>query len=173
MLEVSTDSAEIFCPRLGPAAAKLLGYEACLHVERQIISTTLDVEATSQVPATSRHNKRKCHPGGRRHWMWYRVHSALTTICRARAKFFVSMWLIDLAEQLPRAKLDGYDVSSSQFPPPEWLPRNVKLEVLDALAEVPSSLVEKYDVVHIGLLVLVVGDNPLRLLRNVIRMLST
>lgn len=173
MLEVSTDSAEIFCPRLGPATAESLGYEACSHVERQIISTTLDVEATSQVPATSRHNKRKYHPGGRRHRMWYRVHSALTTICRARAKFVVSIWLIDLAEQLPRAKLVGYDVSPLQFPPPEWLPRNVKLEVLDALAEVPSSLVENYDVVHIGLLVLVVGDNPLPLLRNVIRMLST
>lgn len=83
-----------------------------------------------------------------------------------------SIWLIDLAEQLPQAKLDGYDISSAQFPPTEWLPSNVQLETLDALAEVPKPLIEKYDVIHLGLLVLVAGDDPLPLLRNVVRMLS-
>ncbi|KAI4098050.1 MAG: hypothetical protein LQ339_006618 [Xanthoria mediterranea] len=115
------------------------------------------------------------------HWMWRRqvkylllpaITSENTILEVADIGCGTGIWLIDLAEQLPRAKLVGYDVSPLQFPPPEWLPRNVKLEVLDALAEVPSSLVENYDVVHIGLLVLVVGDNPLPLLRNVIRMLK-
>ncbi|KAI4117271.1 MAG: hypothetical protein LQ338_007578 [Usnochroma carphineum] len=82
-----------------------------------------------------------------------------------------SIWLVDLAEQLPWAQLDGYDISSSQFPPAEWLPRNVKLMTLDALAEIPSSLIEKYDVIHVGLLVLVAGDDPMPLLRNLRRML--
>ncbi|KAL9031755.1 MAG: hypothetical protein Q9196_000232 [Gyalolechia fulgens] len=84
-----------------------------------------------------------------------------------------SIWLIDLAQQLPHAQLDGYDISSTQFPPAEWLPSNVKLKTLDALAEVPSSLVSTYDVIHAGLVVLVAGDDPVPLLRNLIKMLST
>ncbi|KAL8760291.1 MAG: hypothetical protein Q9184_003386 [Pyrenodesmia sp. 2 TL-2023] len=68
-------------------------------------------------------------------------------------------------------KLDGYDISSSQVPPQPWLPTNVSLVTLDALAEIPDSHVGKYDVIHIGLLVLVAGDDPLPLLRNVIRLL--
>ncbi|KAL8704725.1 MAG: hypothetical protein Q9225_008069, partial [Loekoesia sp. 1 TL-2023] len=82
------------------------------------------------------------------------------------------VWLIDLAEQLPQAELDGYDISSSQFPPQKWLPKNIHLMTLDALAEVPESLVEKYDVVHVGLLVLAVGNDPMPLLRNLSRMLK-
>ena len=84
----------------------------------------------------------------------------------------ISIWLIDLAEQLPRGQLDGYDISSAQFPPAKWLPANVKLSTLDALAEVPAPLVGRYDVIHIGLLVLVLGDDPGPLLRNILRMLS-
>lgn len=80
--------------------------------------------------------------------------------------------MIDLAEQLPLVQLHGYDLSSSQFPPKEWLPNNVKLMTLDALAEVPSELIEVYDVIHVGLLVLVAGDDPMPLLRNLIKMLS-
>ncbi|KAL8787997.1 MAG: hypothetical protein Q9213_001889 [Squamulea squamosa] len=83
-----------------------------------------------------------------------------------------TIWLVDLAEQLPHAQLDGYDISSSQWPPAEWLPSNVKLKTLDALAIVPNHLVEKYDVIHIGLLVLVARDDPKPLLKNVLSMLK-
>ena len=81
--------------------------------------------------------------------------------------------MIDLSEQLPLAQLDGFDISDSQFPPQQWLPNNVKLRTHDALAEVPNELVEKYDVIHLGLLVLVAGDNPTNLLNNAVKMLST
>ena len=80
--------------------------------------------------------------------------------------------MIDLSEQLPLAQLDGFDISDSQFPPQQWLPSNVKLRTHDALAEVPNELVEKYDVIHLGLLVLVAGDNPTILLNNAVKMLS-
>lgn len=48
----------------------------------------------------------------------------------------------------------------------------MELTTLNALAEIPSILVEKYDVIHIGLLVLVAGDEPVPLLKNVVKMLS-
>ena len=80
--------------------------------------------------------------------------------------------MIDLAEQLPSAQLDGFDISSSQFPPKEWLPTNVTLVTHNALNPVPSEFVAKYDVIHVGLLVLVAGEDPSRLLRNLIKMLS-
>ena len=80
--------------------------------------------------------------------------------------------MIDLSDQLPLAQLEGFDISDSQFPPQEWLPTNVKLTTRDALAEVPSTLVERYDVIDLGLLVLVAGDNPMTLLNNAVKMLS-
>lgn len=80
--------------------------------------------------------------------------------------------MIDLSEQLPLAQLDGFDISDSQFPPQQWLPSNVKLTTQDALAEVPDELEKRYDVVHLGLLVLVAGDNPMTLLNNALKMLS-
>ena len=43
---------------------------------------------------------------------------------------------------------------------------------LDILDEVPTHLVERYDIVHVGLLVLVARNDPMPLLRNLVRMLS-
>lgn len=85
-----------------------------------------------------------------------------------------SIWLIELAEKLPStAQLDGFDISSAQFPAREWLPKNVNLTNLDVLAPVPEHLIAKYDIVHIGLFVTVVqDDDPLPLLDNLLLMLS-
>ena len=48
------------------------------------------------------------------------------------------------------------------------------LNTLDILKPVPEELREKYDVVHVGLLVLVVeNDNPILTLDNLLAMLST
>lgn len=72
------------------------------------------------------------------------------------------------------AQLDGFDVSEDQFPDKGWLPKNVTLSTLDSLAPLPDHLVGKYDVVHIGLLVMIIkNENPVPLLNNVMAMLST
>ena len=84
----------------------------------------------------------------------------------------VRIWVVDVAEEFPNAELHGYDISSSQFPPPEYRPSNVTLSTLDALAPVPQDLVEAYDIVHVGLLVIVARSDPLALLDNLLRMLS-
>lgn len=71
-------------------------------------------------------------------------------------------------------QLDGFDISADQFPDKGWLPKNVTLNTLDSLAPLPEHLVAKYDVVHIGLVVMIIkNENPTPLLKNVMAMLST
>lgn len=85
-----------------------------------------------------------------------------------------SVWLTDLSRHLATtAQLDGFDVDTSQAPPREWLPPNVNIRTWDIFTDVPDELVEQYDVVHVKLLVFVVKGDPIPILRNLIRMLST
>ncbi|QSZ29229.1 hypothetical protein DSL72_003741 [Monilinia vaccinii-corymbosi] len=88
------------------------------------------------------------------------------------------IWLLDVAKQLAdsntSAQLDGFDISSAQYPPSGLLPSNVKLDILDIFEPVPEALWGKYDVVHIGLLCLVVRDcNPGPVLDNLLKLLSS
>lgn len=85
------------------------------------------------------------------------------------------IWLIETARSVPAStQLDGFDISAAQFPDKGWLPQNVTLSILDSLAPLPEHLVGKYDIVHIGLVVMLIkGENPVPLLKNVMAMLST
>ncbi|MCJ1353415.1 MAG: hypothetical protein MMC33_003401 [Icmadophila ericetorum] len=83
------------------------------------------------------------------------------------------IWLIDLAKEAPHVQCDGFDISDAQFPHRNWIPRNVTLDTLDVLKPVPESLQGKYDVVHVGLVVLVVENgDPLPLLDNLLTLLK-
>ena len=71
------------------------------------------------------------------------------------------------------AQLDGFDISPVQFPHTVWLPKNVTLDSLDILKPLPAHLRGEFDIVHVGLLVLVVeNDDPLLVLDNLLAMLS-
>ena len=85
------------------------------------------------------------------------------------------IWLIETARSVPAStQLDGFDISADQFPDRGWLPQNVTLSTLDSLAPLPEHLVGKYDIIHIGLVVMLIkGENPVPLLKNVMAMLST
>ena len=85
------------------------------------------------------------------------------------------IWLVELARILPAStKLDGYDISSEQYPAKEWLPKNVTLGTLNALDTVPDALRGKYDIVHISLFVMLVrNEDPGPILNNLMLMLST
>ena len=85
------------------------------------------------------------------------------------------IWLIETARSVPAStQLDGFDISADQFPDKGWLPQNVTLSTLDSLAPLPNHLVGKYDIVHIGLVVMLIkGEDPVPLLKNVMAMLST
>ncbi|KIM98665.1 hypothetical protein OIDMADRAFT_20143 [Oidiodendron maius Zn] len=84
------------------------------------------------------------------------------------------LWLLDLAENLPKTvQLDGYDISDSQYPSQAGLGKNVSLNVLDAFGDVPHHLVGTYDVVHLRFWCCVVkGDNPTRLIRHAMNLLK-
>lgn len=82
--------------------------------------------------------------------------------------------MLELARHCPPSwELEGSDVSVEQFLAEEYLPTNVRLEVLDAFQEIPEELHEAFDIVHIRAFALVVkGGDPGPLLANLIRLLS-
>lgn len=89
------------------------------------------------------------------------------------------IWLLDLARQLPpsvrdSAHLEGLDISLAQTPPGEWLPANVEFRQFDLFASaLPPDMVERYDIVHLRNMLLVVKDNdPRPALVNLLKMLS-
>ncbi|KAF2088509.1 hypothetical protein K490DRAFT_22003, partial [Saccharata proteae CBS 121410] len=51
------------------------------------------------------------------------------------------------------ATFDGYDITDTQFPPQDSLPKNVSLHLQNLLEPFPESVVGSYDVVHASLLV--------------------
>ncbi|MCJ1303443.1 hypothetical protein MMC08_006253 [Hypocenomyce scalaris] len=117
------------------------------------------------------------------HWMWryqtgYLLHPEIPLdkegLKIADIACGTGIWLIELAKTLPAAtQLDGYDISSAQFPPKEWWPKNVNLQTLDALGAVPEELVGKYDVVHVGLLCVVVrNEDPAPVLKHLMALLK-
>ncbi|KAI9722161.1 MAG: hypothetical protein M1828_004843 [Chrysothrix sp. TS-e1954] len=71
-----------------------------------------------------------------------------------------ALWLLDAASSLPgNATLDGFDISLSQCPPKEWLPKNVHLHEWDIHKEPPAEFQGMYDIVHVRFIGLVITDN--------------
>ena len=84
-----------------------------------------------------------------------------------------SIWLTHVAREHPTAELYGFDISLAQAPPKQWLPANVTLETWNVFHDVPESLLERFDVVHVRLLCLVVeSSDPRPILRNLKRLLK-
>ncbi|KAI1371658.1 S-adenosyl-L-methionine-dependent methyltransferase [Hypoxylon crocopeplum] len=63
------------------------------------------------------------------------------------------IFLVRLHQTYPSAVLDGFDISSTLYPPPESLPPNVTLAIRDVKQPFPEEMHGKYDVVHLRLLV--------------------
>jgi hypothetical protein len=84
------------------------------------------------------------------------------------------IWLLDLATEAPEhCTFEGWDISDAQFPHESCLPGNVTFGTFDVTAGVPEGLVGRYDVVHVGLLALVVKDgDPGVWIENLVTMLS-
>lgn len=79
-----------------------------------------------------------------------------------------------MAREVPSSwNLQGFDVSTSQFPVAANLPTNVSLGVLDAFDEIPANFVAKFDLIHVRAFAVVIkGGNLNPLLQNLVRMLS-
>ncbi|KAI4168868.1 MAG: hypothetical protein LQ343_006081 [Gyalolechia ehrenbergii] len=84
-----------------------------------------------------------------------------------------AVWALDIAQDFPRAKIDGFDIDLQQCPPPEWLPHNVTIREWNIFSDLAPELEGLYDVVHIRLLLLVIRENnPRAVLKNALRMLK-
>lgn len=83
--------------------------------------------------------------------------------------------MLDFARQHPQAaQLDGLDISLDQVPDKEWLPSNISFHLYDVYDEPPDDLVEKYDIIHVRHLTLVIKqDDPTVVIHNLLKMLST
>ncbi|TGO21545.1 hypothetical protein BPAE_0214g00160 [Botrytis paeoniae] len=118
------------------------------------------------------------------HWLWQRLvghllHPSIPIkedIKIADIACGTGIWLIDLAKEFTKSKtnaqLDGFDISTNQYPNPALLPSNVKLDIMDIFKPVPERLRGQYDVVHISLLCVVIpGGDPRYVLDNVLTLL--
>ena len=85
------------------------------------------------------------------------------------------IWLLDFARQYPQAaQLDGLDISLDQVPDKGWLPSNVNFHLYDIYHEPHDEFLEKYDIINVRHLTLVVKDNDITMVMgNILRMLST
>lgn len=86
-----------------------------------------------------------------------------------------SIWLLEAAEDYPNAEaLEGLDIALHQAPPEHLLPDNVRFKYLDLQEELPSEFVGRYDLVHARFLLgLVKNNDPVPILRNLLKLLST
>ena len=117
------------------------------------------------------------------HWLWlYNLKYVLHPSIPANGEHLRiadvgtgnAIWLIELLPHVPAsAELDGFDISADHYPAKEWLSHNVSLDLFDVFAGIPEHLVGRYDVVHIRTFAVIVRNNdPVPLLRNLIKMLS-
>ncbi|RAL08861.1 class I SAM-dependent methyltransferase, partial [Aspergillus homomorphus CBS 101889] len=83
------------------------------------------------------------------------------------------IWCIDLGYELDTAEICGYDISDALYPPQSTLPKNVKLDTLDVMSDIPDKFHGAFDVVHLRLWVCVVRDNrPDKLIQAVSTLLK-
>lgn len=82
------------------------------------------------------------------------------------------IWTVDVRRHHPYMQIDGFDVSTSQYPPADWLPDAISLNRLDIFEPVPAQWVGRYDIVNVRLFMLVISaGNPREVLKNLITML--
>jgi SAM-dependent methyltransferase len=84
------------------------------------------------------------------------------------------LWLLDTAHEFPNAILDGIDINLTRLPPAAWRPSNIhRLFDWNFYDEVPAELEERYDVIHLRLLLLTIANrDPGPVIRNVIKLLK-
>lgn len=124
-----------------------MSQSAALYLER-----VYGIYPTSFYP-TIKHKSVDC-----RHRHRQRVEFIHRACLRRRSNSLRSIWLHDLSRQLPDAQLDGFDISSEQYPAPGFLPSNISFRHLNILHDIPLEYVGKYDVVHARLLVQIINQ---------------
>ncbi|KAH7311417.1 S-adenosyl-L-methionine-dependent methyltransferase [Stachybotrys elegans] len=114
------------------------------------------------------------------HYLWveelgYHVHPSIPLKPGAKVADVATgtgVWMIDLAHRHPDVSFHGFDVDLAQAPPPEWLPANAKLDVMDLLKPISDEFAGQFDVVHTRLLMCVISENPAPILENLMKLLK-
>jgi hypothetical protein len=82
-------------------------------------------------------------------------------------------WLIDVSRSFPDVRLDGFDLTLDQTPHEKWLPKNITLRNWNIFEDPPTECIEKYNFVHVRLLVVVIEEATTGLvLRNLLKLLK-
>lgn len=93
--------------------------------------------------------------------------------CIADIATGTAIWAVDVAREHSTAQIDAVDLSLSKAPHQGWLPSNITLREWNLFHEVPEDMLEKYDLIHVRLLVLVVeNEDPTPILRSLKKMLK-
>lgn len=85
------------------------------------------------------------------------------------------IWLTELAHEWKQHNFTGLDYSSAQFPPKSTWADNVTFGTYDFFTDVPQNYVEKFDIVHVRLIYLILWQSPERrvtALTNIKRLLK-
>lgn len=83
------------------------------------------------------------------------------------------IWAVDLASQLPHAYIEGLDINLEETPPQSWLPKNVIFRHWNVLEQVPTDMIERYDIVHLQYAQIFVRDETFPVvLANLVRLLK-
>ncbi|KAK8040713.1 hypothetical protein PG991_000501 [Apiospora marii] len=86
----------------------------------------------------------------------YILHSSIDLPSIARVADVgtgTARFLLHLQPTYPDAVLEGFDISSALYPPPDTLPPNVSLSVRDMKEPFPAEMHGKYDLVHVRMVV--------------------
>lgn len=117
------------------------------------------------------------------HWMMkeiagYLIHPTIpleNPDCRiADIGTGTTIWALEVAALLPdTVRIDGFDISPSQFVPTSAKPSNLHLHLHDCFKPFPTEFIGKFDVVHARFwLCLVNGPDAPDLLRNFVSLLK-
>lgn len=115
--------------------------------------------------------------------MGYDLHPAILnklakskgTLCVADIATGTGIFLRHLSRQplFSKAKLDGFDISTSQFPNANDLPNNITLRTHDIKVPFPQEYHSRYDVIYIRLVCAALGGDEWTLVaRNLMQLLK-
>ena len=109
----------------------------------------------------------------RRYWNRHRVKIRGSSTDSA-TDLKTRIWCIDVSDEVDQSvTIDGFDISSEQFPHASFLPSNVHLYTQDIHVPFPEELRGKYDLVVLRFLVTVVDSHSLGpLVENIASLLS-
>ncbi|KAF1956046.1 hypothetical protein CC80DRAFT_492947 [Byssothecium circinans] len=115
------------------------------------------------------------------HFLWkqtlgFNIHASIPTSGFRRIADVATgtaIWPLDVASELPSAEVDGFDIALDQCPAKDLLPRIRRLEKWNLFDEPNESMLGRYDIVHVRLVIFVVRNHdPRDIIRNLMKLLK-